>query len=1145
MSKQNIVLINHIDSPIYIYYEKLDILYIFSTDPKADELFPKNIRTFIRNEKKYNKSKEIISYIKKKSKKLYGGALNISENELLERKTIKTIKDTSENMFTIPKETKTESIGSVIVINDIGNIPVISEDTYEYLMHWIAYKINIAEKFQLLLDTNNKALCFRYSNPFIFNGYDKINDTTFENLTLMNDFILRENCIVLYSLGDYINTNYEHFKQMSETELYNTYNILHVAFPSISLDDLIKFTMIKESPKGTMPTKNKNIAILRNLDTKDINKILRYDTPTVSEVRTTIRYSKAINIIKIFNKFELDDTWKYVIAKFDETNVFIKYRRNFENDRPANPIIPSSPSLVFNDHQAIILPDGKITYIKHGFDEKIKKYITDDENDNIVVTKFVTRKYRTKIMSNVSVNLQRVSSLISSYYPLIEPDYNYFISKYRFVFVYKAIDIIEKSKYGNIMFLQIGSYVRIMLGGSLFEVTFNNITNNSDANSIFNFIVRFIYMAILFGKKHDSKSLVNISKSQMLKDADPILFGTDTSSSFSFADYARIAQKNKQPLVFNHGSNVLKQFLKEHKWISQKNIMTMQNITYSDRKNTYVCDNKNYPYPSFLTKLSSNGKCLPVCGSVDKSNTQFYKTCISGDFVPYDESSLSNLYYIRKYNNEHNLPEDRLSFLPGLLNNYLINREECKIVSQTLIPGSSCYLLVGMGKYINKIIDKNVQKYGKIKGPEPSNEAAFIRDMYDSHNIFVLFIQERNESIVLQRNTDTYSILNAIKNNLCLFILKTYMKHEIYYSVIGKVINITKKVYRTECLHKENDLTTKMMKIVKMTDNRNIRKGHVTLMDLITSNIRFKQVLTYGTRTIYNIYINNVLFPIIPSLPNNSIGTIPIESIERKNNINDVLEVLKIPLFAKRLRIIAYLQMATGSIFGFRFNSDYIITFDPSTNIVKNRKIGIEFYDTNITYTNASILNTKIDIEIELYNMFIMHISYYINESFVIDSKTHWKQEQWNKELQDSFGDLHDIINNELNLIRTKKWSLMEYFKKYKMLLRSAKVTKEVTAILYDLMDKHISFDQLDNFKLSGENSRTMFDNDSGTIEKLYNGKRMRIPKYLYDQYIPFIADEYLYNEMKRYQIMENKFPELVNLFDFKDTPKVIIKKLR
>jgi hypothetical protein len=285
-----------------------------------------------------------------------------------------------------------------------------------------------------------------------------------------------------------------------------------------------------------------------------------------------------------------------------------------------------------------------------------------------------------------------------------------------------------------------------------------------------------------------------------------------------------------------------------------------------------------------------------------------------------------------------------------------------------------------------------------------------------------------------------------------------------------------------------------------------------------------------------------VVFPIIASLPNGKIERIaPIDPIEH-NNFDEVATFLRLKILSSHnIRRQNYISDNNGRVFGAALTSGYIIYFKPI-------KTGVVAASNRIPVNlNAKpLLQGRLDVEIELYNLLIIDISHYLNKASSPDAIA--KGADWKQKLLSAYSGIakwHDsaeYINNDLSFARKNQFTQMNYFKKYKMTLLKMMQKDEVKALFLELMEPHVYDTPIAEIKLSGNILRNQ-ENSSTIINQYYN-RKLRIPKKLFLEYINFISNEYVANEMRRYQILNEKFSEFSSIFEFRSTDDYIIKPI-
>lgn len=128
------------------------------------------------------------------------------------------------------------------------------------------------------------------------------------------------------------------------------------------------------------------------------------------------------------------------------------------------------------------------------------------------------------------------------------------------------------------------------------KISYNNIGIN-EYDNIKSFFIKII-LSSLTKNNTNNKNFTNANKIKILKETDPKLYIINKNNKNV---YSRKCQSNKQPII-----------VQPKDVNSKKNVVKYWNFT-KNKDEFYSCDNKKYPYVTFLTGLHPNNYCIPCC----------------------------------------------------------------------------------------------------------------------------------------------------------------------------------------------------------------------------------------------------------------------------------------------------------------------------------------------------------------------------------------------------------------------------------------------------------------------------------------------------------------------------------------------------
>ena len=240
------------------------------------------------------------------------------------------------------------------------------------------------------------------------------------------------------------------------------------------------------------------------------------------------------------------------------------------------------------------------------------------------------------------------------------------------------------------------------------KITYNNI----NLNEYDNIKLFFIKIILSSSTKNNIKSsnLTNANKIKILKETDPKLYIINKNNKNV---YSRKCQSNKQPII-----------VQPKDINSKKNVVKYWNFT-KNKPEFYTCDNKKYPYVTFLTGLHPNNYCIPCCRkkSVDdvkifSSYKSIHSKCLKTfNYVKEDiDNTQVKSRYIMNYSCKIVLEHNRMMELPITLKKIMNSKFDItddddntyyiKGIIQNFVNVNN----VGVIYILSLILDKNISE---------------------------------------------------------------------------------------------------------------------------------------------------------------------------------------------------------------------------------------------------------------------------------------------------------------------------------------------------------------------------------------------------------------------------------------------------
>ncbi len=875
---------------------------------------------------------------------------------------------------------------------------------------------------------------------------------------------------------------------------------------------------------------NRNIF---SISVESIKKVrgFGFTIPEESGRKIVSKFNLPQNLVYFFDQFQLSKKYYSAVIKINEA---VKYRRYLlANTQVSEPAIPKTVGILINDIEIFIRSDGTVIH-------ETMDILTDAED--LFVGTIVEQKTRSvytfSVVLPIKLDTILIGKMIESYGSVIERDYKNYSFEHFISFYYKKIDISSD----DYEYTQAGAYVKIM-GRQTLTVIVNNVKSRSEIVNIFNFIIRFFF--IYHREYHLQVSHLREEgkiKSN-LKVIDPKLFSQENLYDVK---HTRLCQKDKQPYGYIVGSEQYEFFKGDPKNKDPlSNQLLFHNITHPDKISAYMCMNKKFPYPIFISSLiQKNGVCVPCCSSINKRKSPEFQRCIGQSDIEIRESN--NLYYISRYNPEKIMKRRRLVYLPDLFHRSL----NAGIKLKTFIaPGEDLFILSGMTNSAVGFEETVRELTSSSAETGNTGTSGSIFDHYLSKGIAIVIIRLSGEldeggratgradySIV---NTyDNVSTINNIQSNLVIYILET--RGKIYYPILHLTLNKDRK-YSTSYLH---DRDSKIGSIISGI------LGKTAKIDKGLNFTDYKQIRGDIPNICNSIFVGGVVLPINPRAFNVNFPI--IDRFEWTNKLDDLLSLgleSKTDLIQEDRDGVEYFigqELADGNLVFFKAEKlarskgkrvNFLMKIDREN---KNKSINSEF---------------PVNIDPEIYNVLLLHVATYINISYLPSSVPHGLKE-WNALLVKHYGEGQstDFINDYVH-VKNKEYGKLELFKKYKREIiknLNEDATKshpdKIESILESCLSPHISFIKVEQTK-GASNIRKVCTGEAGEGTSSYTitnqcDKRgsLQIEKGLFNKYIRLIAWEINKNELKRKLIFDNILPKIVSFghFSYQEGTKVV-----
>jgi hypothetical protein len=928
------------------------------------------------------------------------------------------------------------------------------------------------------------------------------------------------------------------FLSLDERELQEFYDQFLIKYwPHLN----IRALQMAQGRNWAIPSSEHILSSSRNILSIPVSSIKKmknfaWTLPAEGSKKIVTKFNRAQNLVYFFDQFKLTPKYYVIIIKINEAK---KFKRFLIGNKLAELTsrIPKMNGILINDSEIYIRPDGIVIH-------EDKDILTLGPFAGSIISQTIRSSYSFTTSLPIKLDYKIFGKLLGSYPSFIERDYKNFDFIYFVSFYYKKIDISgdEQSEY-----IQSGAYVKIT-GKTVLQVTINNIKTSNELTNIFNFLIRLFWTYI-----EEYRFEVSVLRDESrfksnLKDVDWKLFSQENLYSIK---HTRLCQREKQPYAFFLDSDQWDYFTKDPKNKSiVSNKLLFHNMTYPDRTSVYVCMNKHYKYPTFISSLiHKKDLCIPCCSSIDKKKSPEFQRCIGQSDIEVRESN--NLYYISQFNPEKIMKRKRLSYLPELLHKFINPGMKLRTF---IAPGEDLYIILGqensptsLVKLLAEIINIDTINPLTSKPPESSQETfenfSVSQEILIKHyldrgiNVVIIALSgELNErgddtrmpSFHVINSFDTISMINNINNNKTIFLLQT--RGRIYYPFLHIVLSKDRK-YTLSLQHgPESNLSKKIVQIL----------SKLVQIEEELPYTSYKQIQGKIPFICNQIFTGNVIIPIRPRPYNKEFEI--IEEFEYENKLSDIL-ALKPPL--KTTFDLIY----QDKFVGFEFES-LLIFFRPEP-LGKSQGTRKEIHIDSKSFDNSSQKLDQllpIDTSSELYAIFILYLSKIINQPHLPSIRNPPKNlREWNQFLLDSYrkagisGDSPEFLLDSGRVSR-KEYEKLEILKVDKLELQSLiESKKDPSTIIRDIMRPYINFIEFQQTTLSISNIRKVCGegSESYSVDRQCSGDLLNLTRETFDKFCRLAGWELSHNELRRRLIFDNILPIIVSSGHFsyqKDT---------
>lgn len=509
------------------------------------------------------------------------------------------------------------------------------------------------------------------------------------------------------------------------------------------------------------------------------------------------------------------------------------------------------------------------------------------------------------------------------------------------------------------------------------KISYININLNEYENIKLFFIK--IILSSLAKTNIVTKNLTNANKIKILKETDPKLFIINKNNKNV---YSRKCQSNKQPII-----------VQPKDVNSKKNVVKFWNFT-KNKPEFYSCDNKKYPYMTFLTGLHPNNYCIPCCRkkSVDdvkifSSYKNIHNKCLKT--FKYVKEEIDNTQvksrYIINYSCKIILEHNRMMELPITLKKILNSQynisnddDDNTYYIQGIMQNFVNVNNVGLLYILSLILNKNISELISFINSFIISNPSIINNLLGGK--LLNYVSNVKELVKLLNNTFSSSI------NLQTFVLFDLWNE--FFIDISKYFGFIYIIIDEIDIDVLNDSKLKLIidkKIKNTYEYISNNYKYIILVRRIIHNITYYYPILKLNYKEY--YVNNKQYKIAFSnedliiLQIKNIFKLSIDNIKKSTNINLEL-VKKFILVNSKYKIIKYFVNKNTEIYSLLIqinNKDNYIYLNVDKTVI-----------SNISY--KEVLTSKLydfnPIKIQSYNINYNHILQFINDINIFIFKT-------------------------------------------------------------------------------------------------------------------------------------------------------------
>jgi hypothetical protein len=810
-----------------------------------------------------------------------------------------------------------------------------------------------------------------------------------------------------------------------------------------------------------------NIDKIYDITNEDMEKKHYFEPSELISSKGTskIYFKNDIDIAFIFDQYKLDKE-KFIIAKFDESTIYMRYMK-----RPVitKKMIPHQAGAIFIDN--VLITSRFIL----GNDSGIIKKIVALTEDKVIVKQRETYNYSFNVNTAYKIDYKTFASLLKTYgSDRISFDTEYYSRSNMITFLYTKVHLDDSDG------------ILMNIGGQFYvNCTMDGLQSHDDAIKIYRFMNRIFY--IYFQIDRDNNSNVSISSGLKLKEIDPILFDYNKLFGTDETLYSRICQKNKQPIVFYKGSTYAKKYIKE------KGIKSVElpNYTYPDITMEYVCPNKKYDHLRFLDPNYHPQKLsIPCCGVYTHENTG---------------NRISNIYYIKKFD-ENSKPNDKkMSYLPQILDEYYNEKTQ----------KNGLYLYGIKSDTLRDVINEIVgTKY------ETNVKSSLMRKLIKKNILMTIFEYNTGDALLkLWSIFTSASVVNNIEKMRMLFILH----YGQYYVPIVYVVKDDKKYKQYFILENNSKLLNQTTYLYSKVMQTGVKMSNNVVQLYDTNDIVIKLGIMIGDKYIH-----------VPVYPSYIDLDMPYKRYTWIKNNHILLAKYSGKTVSK------VIKNTNGFYIGYEFDDGLTEFFEPVKSMTTTYDIKIINFDNTSTISEINMLDkSKIDIRYELYYLYLIHFGTYVN---TIQDKTHMIKIS---DLIDEFTSTNDQrYKSDILLLNSGKKPI-EYFKYqknkiYKLIANGNKsdLLKYLTSISHKIsvIDNSIEHD------MTGNNRRKLCgtSNEYSLTNQCSNSKLIVDSKF----YLNILCNELMYNSFKADIILNNRMSKMISINKFSEQKGTIVEKI-